>query len=460
MHSCQTLQAFQTAVLTITAIEVFPFIAYSICMKYFSNEPDLQTRLLNRFVKYVKVWTESSSENADKGIQPSTERQLSFAKNLAEEIKEIGLKEVQVTEFGYVYAVLPASKGFENVPPFCLLSHMDTVEEVTGKDVKPIIHPSYDGAKIDLQCGVSLDIKEDECLAKAAQQNDTIITTDGTTLLGADDKAGLSEIVSSLEFLVSHKGIKHGPVEVIFSPDEETGHGMDRVPLNLIKSKFAYTVDGGHIGELESECFNAYGATVTFIGKSTHTGDARKKGMVNAICAASLFVQSLPPAERPETTDGYQGFFAVLGIQGSVEKASVNLILRDFSEEGMNARIEKLKHFAISSAESYGARVDVEFKAQYKNMKGELEKNPEVVQNLENAYKEADVEILHKPIRGGTDGSRLTELGIPTPNIFTGGHNFHSRYEWASLSQMCAACDVLISLAEIVAANRHKNKKK
>ena len=419
-------------------------------MKIFSTNQDLQTGLLNRFVRYAKVWTESSCENADKGIMPSTDRQLDFAKNLSEELKKIGLKEVQVTQYGYVYAYLEASKGFEDVTPFCLLSHMDTVEEVSGKDVKPVIHPAYDGAKIDLQCGVTLDIEEDAYLALAAQRRDTIITGDGTTLLGADDKAGLAEIVSSLEYLSENPDIKHGKIEVIFSPDEETGHGMDKVPLELLKSKFAYTVDGGHLGQLETECFNAYGAEVTFWGKSTHTGDARKEGMVNAACTAAAFVQSLPIAERPETTDGLQGFFAVMEISGTIEKASVALLLRDFTESGMKERIEKINHLALASAESFGARVEVNFKAQYKNMKEGLDKNPQVVEYLEKAYRDADVNPFYTPIRGGTDGSRLTELGIPTPNIFTGGHNFHSRYEWASLSQMSAACDVLLSLAQAV----------
>lgn len=423
-------------------------------MKVFSTNPDEQTTLLNRFVRYVKVWTESSSENADKGIMPSTERQLPFAKSLAEELKKIGLEEVQVTEFGYVYGYLKASSGYEKVPSFCLLSHMDTVEEVTGKDVKPMIHAAYDGAKIDLQCGVTFDIQEDAYLALAAQRRDTIITSDGTTLLGADDKAGIAEIVSTLEYLSENPDIPHGMIEVIFSPDEETGHGMDKVPLNLLKSRFAYTVDGGHLGQLETECFNAYEAHVTFTGKPTHTGDARKEGMVNASCAASAFVQSLPITERPETTDGLQGFYAVMSIQGTIEKASVDLLLRDFSEEGMNERIEKIKHFAIASAESYGAQTEVSFKQQYKNMKPELDKHPEVVEYLEKAYLGADVNIFYTPIRGGTDGSRLTEMGIPTPNIFTGGHNFHSRYEWASLSQMSAACDVLLSLAETVAQEK------
>ena len=422
-------------------------------MKIFSTNPDLQTTLLNRFVRYAKVWTESSSENADKGIMPSTERQRDFANTLSEELKKIGLKEVQVTECGYVYGCLPATKGMENAPSFCLLAHMDTVEEVTGKDVKPVIHAAYDGTRIDLQCGVTLDIEEDAYLALAAQRRDTIITADGTTLLGADDKAGLSEIVTTLEYLSEHAddpAAKHGLIEVIFSPDEETGHGMDKVPLNLLKSKFAYTVDGGHLGQLETECFNAYSAEVTFIGKPTHTGDARKEEMVNAACTAAAFIQSLPITERPETTDGLQGFFAVMNINGSIEKATVELLLRDFSDEGMADKIEQLKHFAISAAKSFNAQVQVNFKEQYKNMKPELDKNPKIVRYLEKAYHDAEVNFFYTPIRGGTDGSRLTEMGIPTPNIFTGGHNFHSRYEWASLSQMSAACDVLLSLAQAV----------
>ena len=225
---------------------------------------------------------------------PSTSQQKVFAKSLLTEIKAVGLKNAQLTADGYIYAVLPASKGMEYVPPFCLLAHLDTVDEVSGKDVKPIIHASYDGARIDLQDGVVLDVTEDAYLAQAAAGRDTIITSDGTTLLGADDKAGIAEIVSALEYIKSHKEIKHGAIEVIFSPDEETGHGMDKVPLHLIKSKCAYTVDGGHIGQLETECFNAYGAEVTFWGKAAHTGDARRNGMVNAVHTAARFIENIP----------------------------------------------------------------------------------------------------------------------------------------------------------------------
>ena len=419
-------------------------------MKIFSSNSDLQTVLLNRFVRYVRCWSESSGENADKGIMPSTSQQKVFAKSLLTEIKAVGLKNAQLTADGYIYAVLPASKGMEYVPPFCLLAHLDTVDEVSGKDVKPIIHASYDGARIDLQDGVVLDVTEDAYLAQAAAGRDTIITSDGTTLLGADDKAGIAEIVSALEYIKSHKEIKHGAIEVIFSPDEETGHGMDKVPLHLIKSKCAYTVDGGHIGQLETECFNAYGAEVTFWGKAAHTGDARRTGMVNAVHTAARFIENIPSGERPETTDGYDGFFAVMECSGTVEKACVKLLLRDFTEQGMAERIEKVKKIAVACADSCCAKVDVSFRQQYKNMKAVLDSVPSVVKNIADAYRAAGVEPVYTPIRGGTDGSRLTELGIPTPNIFTGGHNYHSRREWASLPQMCAATDVLINLAAVI----------
>lgn len=427
-------------------------------MNYVTKDSDIQKSLLDRFIKYVKVWTESNSEKADKGIMPSEEREFDLAKQLAAELTVMGLQEVQTTENCYTYAFLPASKGFENIPSFCLLAHIDTVEEVTGKDVKPIIYPSYDGTPIDLQCNVSHNPAKDSALAKAAQNKETIITSDGTTLLGADDKAGICEIMTLFEFLVAHPEIKHGKIEVVFSPDEETGHGMDKVPLNLIKSKFAYTVDGGHIGDLETECFNAYAANVTFLGKSTHTGTARQGGMVNAINMASRFVESIPVNQRPETTCGYEGFFAVLGTEGSVEKSTVSLILRDFSDFGMQERISTVKALAEASALSFGGKAEYTFKEQYKNMKSELEKNPFVVKNLVAAYKESGIEPVFVPIRGGTDGSRLTEMGIPTPNIFTGGHNYHSRYEWASLEQMSAATDVLINLTQKIAENKLSEK--
>ena len=418
---------------------------YNEKMAGIENKSDFQKKLLNRFLKYTKIWTTSDSANADAQIFPSTENQQIFAQNLKEELSSFGLENVQVTEKSYVYAILKATEGFENSPSFCLLSHLDTSEEVSGKNVNPQVFENYDGSLISLE-NISIDSSCDEELSKIANTGDTLITTDGTTLLGADDKAGVAEIITAVEFLIQNK-IPHGDIEILFSPDEETGHGMDFVPLNLLKSKHAYTVDGGSQGELETECFNASSATVTFFGKSTHTGTARKQKMINAVMMASKFLENLPHTEFPETTDGYEGFFAPIEISGSVEKAQVYILLRDFEESGIEKRIFQIKKIAESVEFATGGKVSVQIKEQYKNMKNALEKSPETVELLKKAYENAGITPDFIPIRGGTDGSRLSEMGIPTPNIFTGGHNFHSRFEWASLNQMTQAVNVLINLA-------------
>ena len=420
-------------------------ILYNEKMAGIEKKSDFQKKLLNRFLKYTKIWTTSDSANADAQIFPSTENQQIFAQNLKEELLSLGLENVQVTEKSYVYAILKATEGFENSPSFCLLSHLDTSEEVSGKNVNPQVFENYNGSLISLE-NISIDSSGDEELSKIANTGDTLITTDGTTLLGADDKAGVAEIITAVEFLIQNK-IPHGDIEILFSPDEETGHGMDFVPLNLLKSKHAYTVDGGSQGELETECFNASSATVTFFGKSTHTGTARKQKMINAVMMASKFLENLPHTEFPETTDGYEGFFAPIEISGSVEKAQVYILLRDFEESGIEKRIFQIKKIAESVEFATGGKVSVQIKEQYKNMKNALEKSPETVELLKKAYENAGITPDFIPIRGGTDGSRLSEMGIPTPNIFTGGHNFHSRFEWASLNQMTQAVNVLINLA-------------
>ena len=247
--------------------------------------------------------------------------------------------------------------------------------------------------------------------------------------------------------MLSNKKLAHPKIEICFSPDEETGHGMDHVPLDLIKSKYAYTVDGGHIGELECECFNAYKSEVVFTGKAAHTGDARRAEMVNAISAASLFVQSLPRSQAPETTDGYDGFFAPLEISGSMESAKVSLLLRDFEAAGMAARKKLVGQLAKAAAASYGASARIKHTQQYLNMRDGIKKAPLVLERLVAACKDCGVEPSFKPIRGGTDGSRLTEMGIPCPNIWTGAHDYHSEREWVSLNEMLAAADVIVNLA-------------
>ncbi len=402
----------------------------------------LKSNLLNRFLSFVKIYSESNTEAADSGVFPSTPQQWDFAKVLEQELKALGLENVQITPGCYVYGYLPATKKFEGDRPFCLLSHMDTVDEVTGKNVNPLVHENYKGTDIKLSCNVTHSTKTDSFLKEAI--GETIITSDGTTLLGADDKAGVAEIISSIEYVITNK-IEHHSIEVIFSPDEETGHGMDKVPLELLRSKYAYTVDGGHKCELETECFNAWKSDVIFTGKACHTGSA-KNVMINANLMAAKFISMLPKNELPETTENYEGFYAVMGTESSIESAKVSLLLRDFSLEGIQNRIQTVDSIAKKVAEETGGQIKTEHTQQYLNMKTVLDKNPSVTEKLINAYKSAGIEPVFVPIRGGTDGSRLTEMGIPCPNIFTGGHNFHSRLEWASLDQMLLACKVLINL--------------
>ena len=400
-------------------------------MNYISQSKEYKNKLLERFLRYVKIWSESNGELADSGVFPSTPQQFDFAKILEKELNDLGLKEVQVTKDCYVYAYLPGNT--DTTESILLMAHMDTVDEVTGKNVNPQIAKNP--------------------VAFTGDETDTIVTTDGTTLLGADDKAGVAAIMSTIEYLVENPQLKHCPVEVMFSPDEETGHGMDRVPLNLIKSKCAYTVDGGDLGEMETECFNAWAANIKFTGKSTHTGDAKAGKMVNASVMASTFVANLPRHKAPETTEKYEGFIAPMKIQGTIDSAEVDLLLRAFTTE----EIEEEKSIIQKNAEAikacFSGEVEVTFVQQYLNMKENLDKNPAVIQRLEKAFEKAGVEIVRKPIRGGTDGSRLTEMGIPTPNIFTGAHNFHSRFEWLSLNQMSKAADVLINLLEDLCTN-------
>ena len=419
-------------------------------MNYIVKSSLEQKTLLERFLRYVKTYSQSDSSQADKGVMPSTPQQEDFAQMLSAELTDSGLSHVIVTPFSYVYGALSPSSGCETVSPFMLLAHLDTVDEVSGKDVHPSVYENYSGNVIQLAGKSILDPAKDPALVQAGTEHDTIITTDGRTLLGGDDKAGIAAIMTAVSYLSSHPELKHGKIEVVFSPDEETGHGMDHVPLDLITSKRAYTVDGGHIGELETECFNAVGTTVTFTGKAAHTGDARAKGMVNAVSMVSAFTAALPGRQAPETTDGRQGFYAPLEMSGNLEKANVYLLLRDFTEDGMEKRKKIVEDIARTVAQSFNGEVSVEHKQQYLNMKRGLDAHPEVIHDLEKAYRSAGIEPVNNPIRGGTDGSRLTELGIPTPNIFTGAHSFHSRSEWTSLTQMAKAADVIINLAQIV----------
>jgi tripeptide aminopeptidase len=324
---------------------------------------------------------------------------------------------------------------------------MDTSPDAPGKDVKPQFVKNYDGKKIVLADGLVLDPVDDPGLA--AQTGKAIIHTDGTTLLGADDKAGVAEIMGALEYLLGHPEIEHGPLEIIFTPDEETGKGLPDFPLETLKSKACYTLDGGPLGELEIECFNAYAAEVLFKGKVIHPGTARGV-LINAALMAAAFAAMLPRSESPEATDGYYGYYCLISIKGNHETASAELILRDFDNQGILRRVAALDQFAKAvEAQFPGGKVTVNAKPQYCNMREKIEERPEVLEKLKTAASNVGVNCKLKPIRGGTDGSRLTELGIPTPNIFTGGRNYHSRLEWLSVSDMIAACRLLIELVRL-----------
>lgn len=392
-------------------------------MENITTQTDINSKnLLHRFLKYVQIESYSNSTNADNGIQPSTPSQWDFANFLKDELKNLGITDITLTEHCYLCARLPATPGFEHFPSVGFLAHMDGVEGVSTLPVRPITINTDSG--------------------------DTIIKSSGDTILSADDKAGVAIIISATEEILQNN-IPHCQIELIFSPDEETGHGMDNVPLTWIQSKQCYTVDGGGIGEIEAECFNAYKSVVTFQGLAKHTGTARPN-MANATTMAAHFVAMLPQNESPEATDGYLGFFAPMEISGTMEEASVTLFLRDFDAQGMGRRLEAVETFAKAvEAKFPTGKVSVKHTQQYLNMKEKLDKTPQVMEKLIQAVKDVGIEPIFNPIRGGTDGSRLTELGIPTPNIFTGGHNFHSKDEWASLYEMTKSCETIIQLIKL-----------
>jgi tripeptide aminopeptidase len=400
--------------------------------------------VVKRFLNYVRYWT-TSDRHLD--ATPSTSGQWDLAKALVLELQNLGIREVELTNHCYIIARLPASPGKETCAAVGFMAHLDTADDVSGKDVRPCLVEVYDGKKITLAEGNVLDPAMSPDLA--SQEGKTIIHTDGTTLLGADDKAGIAEIMGAAEYLLSHPEIAHGPVELIFTPDEETGKGLPEFPLDKITAAACYTLDGGAIGELEVECFNAYKANIQFKGKAMHLGYARGV-MANATLMASSFAVMLPRSESPEATDGYYGYYCPMEIQGDPEHAFLECYIRDFDRAGAERRVAALEQFARSvEAQFPGGQVSVTVQPQYYNMKEKIDAHPEVLDILKEAVSNLGIEYRLKPIRGGTDGSRLTEMGIPTPNIFTGGRNWHSPIEWASVPEMAAACQVVIELIRL-----------
>ena len=408
------------------------------------EDSQLEHLLTPRFMRYVRYWTES-----DRHVEatPSSPGQWELAKALRDELLELGLADVELTGHCYVIARLPPDPGKENVPSVGFLAHIDTASDVTGKDVKPCLVNNYNGEKIELAAGLALDPAVEPGLA--AQTGRAVIHSDGSTLLGADDKAGIAEIMTALEYLTAHPEIPHGPVEIIFSPDEETGKGLPFFPLDTIKSKTCYTLDGGPMGEIEAECFNAWKAQIECKGKAIHIGAARGVLANAALMAASVAVL-LPRSESPESTDAYYGYYCPMEIKGDLESASLEVFLRDFDQAGIRRRLAALEAFAKTvEAQFPGGKVIVNAMPQYYNMKEKIDEQPQALERLKTALDNLGIVWRLKPVRGGTDGSRLTELGIPTPNIFTGGRNFHSRLEWVSVSEMCAACKLVIELIRL-----------
>jgi len=400
--------------------------------------------VIDRLVRYAKI--ETTSDRHEEKI-PSTQSQWELARLLVAELKGLGIEDVSIDDHCYVIARVPASPGCEGKPAIGFMGHVDTASDAPGKDVKPRVVTGYDGKALQLSPGWTLDPAEFAELLD--YKGDTIITTDGTTLLGADDKAGIAIVMTAFSAILKDPSFRHGPLYAIFTPDEETGKGMDLFPLARLKADACYTLDGGRGGEIESECFTAYGVKVSFAGKASHPGYARGV-MANAVSMAAAMACMLPRSESPEATDGWFGYYYANEIHGGLEAATLDILLRDFSDEGMERRLRAVKAMAAAvEAQFPGGTVTVEAKKQYLNMKKKLDQSPKVLELLYEAARTAGAEPYSKPIRGGTDGARLTEMGIPTPNIFAGMHNFHGRHEWASASEMVLAVDTVIELARL-----------
>ncbi|WP_297332324.1 peptidase T [Flavobacterium sp.] len=409
--------------------------------------------IINRFISYVTVDTESDP-NSD--TTPSTAKQWDLAHKLVEELKAIGMEDVTIDENAYIMATLPSNVGHD-VPVIGFVSHFDTTPDFTGANIKPQIIENYDGGDIMLNQEQNIILSPNYFKDLLQYKGQTLITTDGTTLLGADDKAGITEIVTAMEYLIKNPDIKHGKIRVGFTPDEEIGRGAHKFDVAKFGADWAYTMDGSQIGELEYENFNAAGAKITFKGKSVHPGYAKGK-MINSMLLASRFINTLPENEIPEKTTGYEGFYHVTGINGSIEETTVQLIIRDHDKEKFEARKETVKKIAeeISNdfLEQFGEPVAIaEVKDQYYNMKEKVVPVMHIVDIAEQAMKELNIEPIIKPIRGGTDGCQLSYMGLPCPNIFAGGHNFHGKYEYVPVESMQKAVEVIVRIAEITAKN-------
>lgn len=405
----------------------------------------MKNELMNRLISYAKVDTQS---NASSDTCPSTPGQLTLGRMLVEELKEIGLVDITMDENGYVMATLPANSE-KDIPTIGFLAHVDTATDFTGKNVNPQIVENYDGQDIVLNETLNIILSPNQSPELSKYKGHTLITTDGTTLLGADNKAGIAEIMTAMAYLVQHPEIKHGRIRVAFTPDEEIGRGPHKFDVKAFDAKYAYTMDGGPLGELQYESFNAAGATITVKGKSVHPGTAKGK-MINSTKIAMEINNSLPAAEAPEYTDGYDGFYHLVSIEGDVEETKLQYIIRDFDKEKFNHRKETLTNIVNRLKETHGENsIILEMNDQYYNMREKIEPVKHVVDIAYEAMKNLDISPIVEPIRGGTDGSQLSYMGLPTPNIFTGGENYHGKFEYISVDNMIKATNVMIEVIKL-----------
>ncbi|GAA4276458.1 peptidase T [Aquimarina mytili] len=402
--------------------------------------------IIDRFISYVIIDTESDPES---NSTPSTVKQWDLANKLVEELKAIGLDDVTIDENAYIMATLPSNIDKE-VPTIGFISHFDTTPDFTGANVKPQIIENYDGKDILLNPADNIVLSPDYFEDLKLYVGQTLITTDGTTLLGADDKAGITEIVSAMEYLLQNPEIKHGKIRIGFTPDEEIGRGAHKFDVQKFGADWAYTMDGSQIGELEYENFNAAGAIVTIKGKIVHPGYAKGK-MINSMYIAQEYIDGLPKKETPEHTSGREGFFHLHDMKGSVEETKLRYIIRDHDKENFEARKETMLTLASKINTQYKDAIHVEIHDQYYNMREKVEPMMHIVDIAEEAMKSLDITPLIKPIRGGTDGSQLSYMGLPCPNIFAGGHNFHGRYEYVPVESMIKAVEVIVRIAELTA---------
>ncbi|GLF83985.1 MULTISPECIES: peptidase T [Bacillus] len=405
----------------------------------------MKEEMIQRFTSYVKVDTQS---DAEKESCPSTEGQLNLARQLVEEMKSIGIQEVTMDENGYVMGTIPSNTD-KDVPTIGFLAHIDTATDFTGKNVKPQLHENYQGGDITLNEDLHIVLSPQQFPNLQKYQGHTLITTDGTTLLGADNKAGIAEIMTAMHYLIEHPDIKHGKIRVAFTPDEEIGRGPHKFDVDAFGASYAYTIDGGPLGELQYESFNAAGAKVSIKGNNVHPGTAKDK-MVSAAKIGMLFHNKLPSEESPEYTEGYEGFFHLTKFVGEVEEAELQYIIRDFDKEKFNNRKALFEKIANDLKATYGENsITLSIQDQYYNMREKIEPVKHIVDIAHEAMENRSVTPVIEPIRGGTDGSQLSYKGLPTPNIFTGGENFHGKYEFISVENMVKATEVIVEIARL-----------